>query len=230
MVLTPISFIFCQLLPKSICRYQANRVALILAPFLVFSERLFFPLVHFFSFIGNFVSKMVNPNGLKKNPFLTKDEIKSLIKDISREGILEPQEKEAIDQIFDLTLSKAADIMVPLSKVVGVDLSENTDNVKEKCRLSRLTRFPIFDKKSLEGVVNIFDIFYAAGHAKDWKLFIRPLMRVENTDALDKVFSEMQSNKEIMSAVFKDKEMVGILTMEDLIEDITLKLTSFKKA
>ena len=49
-VMTPVAFIFCQLLPKTIFRYHANRVSLILAPFLAFSEKLFFPFVHFFSF------------------------------------------------------------------------------------------------------------------------------------------------------------------------------------
>jgi len=227
-VLTPIAFIFCQLLPKAIGRYHANRAALYLAPYLKFSERVFFPFVHFFSFIANSIAKVVNPRGLRKNPFLTKDDIKSLIKDISREGILEPHEKEAIDKIFDLTLAKAADVMVPLNEIIGVDLAENTDSIREKCRASRFTRFPVFYMKKPEGLINIFDIFYAAGQAKDWKLFIRPLMRVESTESLDKVFSKMQPNKEIMAAVFKQDEMVGILTMEDLMEDITLKLTPTK--
>ncbi len=228
LVMTPLAFVFCQLLPKTIGRYHANRASLYLAPYLKFSEKIFFPFVHFFSFIANAIAKVVNPRGLRKNPFLTKDDIKSLIKDISREGILEPHEKEAIDKIFDLTLEKAADVMVPLNEIVGVDLAENTDSIKEKCRASRFTRFPVFYMKKPEGLINIFDIFYAAGQAKDWKLFIRPLMRVESTESLDKVFSKMQPNKEIMAAVFKQDEMIGILTMEDLMEDITLKLTAPK--
>ena len=229
LILAPLAFVFCQLLPKAICRYKANRMALNMAPWVSLSEKVFFPLVHFFSFLANAVALIVNPSGLRKNPFLTKDEIKSLIKDISREGILEPQEKEAIDKIFDLTLTKAADIMVSVKDVITVDLVENSDTIKEKCRLSHLTRFPVFNKKTLEGVVNVFDIFYAVGQAKDWKFFIRPLMKIENTESLDKVFSKMQPSKEMMAAVFKGSEMVGILTMEDLMEDIVSKLTAIKK-
>jgi putative hemolysin len=143
LIMTPVSFIFCQLLPKTIFRYKANRVVLYVARPLSVSENILLPFVNFFTFFANSVGKLVNPSGLKKNPFLTKDEIKSLIKDISREGILEPQEKDAIDKIFDMTLTKAADVMVPLASVISIDASEGVEAVKEKCRRHHFTRFPV---------------------------------------------------------------------------------------
>jgi len=230
LTMAPVSFIFCQLLSKTVFRYQANRLTLAVAGALTFSESLFFPLVNFFSFFANSIARLVNPHGLKKNPFLTKDEIKSLIKDISREGILEPQEKEAIDKIFDLTLTRAADIMVPLKNVVSVDISESVGSIKEKCRASRLTRFPVFEGKALKGLINIFDIFYMTDSSADWRSLIRPIMQIENNESLDKVFSKMQPNKEMMTAVFKGPEMAGVLSMEDVMEDITSKLTAAKKS
>lgn len=229
LVMTPVSFIFCQLLPKTIFRYRANRLALLIARPLDISERIFYPFVSFFSFVASSIAKVVSPKGLRKNPFLTKDEIKSLIKDISREGILQDHEREAIDKIFDLTLTKAADIMVPLKNVTSVDLTETLDALKDKCRTTGLTRFPVFEQKALKGMVHIFDIFYASGETVDWKAFIRPLTQIENNESLDKVFSKMQPNKEAMAAVLKGADIVGILTMEDLMEDITSKLTSAKK-
>lgn len=226
-VMTPISFIFCQLLPKTIFRYKANHVCLYIARPLAFSEKIFWPFVNFFSFFANSIAKIVNPRGLKKNPFITKDDIKSLIKDISREGILAAHEKDAIDQIFDMTLTKAADIMVPLKNIVSIEISQSIENIKEKCRASRYTRFPVFEGSVLKGIVNIFDVIYS--ETGPWQALIRPILRVENDESLDKVFSKMQPHKEMMAAVFKANEMAGILTMEDLIEDITSKLTSAKK-
>ncbi len=226
-VMTPISFIFCQLLPKTVFRYRANRMALIVAPGLDLSEKVLFPLVSFFAFFANSVAKIVNPKGLRKNPFLTKDEIKSLIKDISREGILETHEKEAIDKIFDMTLTKAADIMVPFKNVVCFDASDTLEALQEKSRARRFTRFPVFKDRDLVGIINIFDVFYTA--ATDWHGLIRPVLHVDHNESVDKVFSKMQPNKEMVAAVFKDQEMAGLLTMDDLMEDITSRLTSSKK-
>lgn len=243
LVMTPVSFIFCQLLPKTVFRYHANRLILVLAAPLDFCEKLFFPFVNFFTFFANSVSKIVNPKGLKKNPFLTKDEIKSLIKEISREGILQTNEKEAIDMIFDLTLARAADVMVPLKDVVSVDYGDPVDRIKEICRQHRFTRIPIFENKVFKGIVNVFDIFYSgpelirprpeplppAGFSRDWRSLIRPVLHIGTDESLDKVFGKMQTSKEVMAAVFKGPEMVGILTMEDLMEDIASKLTAQKK-
>lgn len=232
LVMTPISFILCQLFPKTIFRYKANRAVLYVARPLALSEKVFYPFVIFFTFVANYIAHLINPKGLKKNPFLTKDDIKSLIKDISREGILEAHEKEAMDKIFDMTLTRAEDIVAPLKNVVRVMVGENIENLKEKCRSSHFTRFPVFDGKELKGAVNIFDLFYASSEAPDfdWKSLIRPVLRVENDESLDKVFSKLQPKKEIMAAVYKGEEFAGILTMEDVMEDITSKLTLVRKA
>jgi putative hemolysin len=228
-VMTPVSFIFCQLLPKTIFRYRANRIVLYIAGLLDFSEKLFFPFVILFTFVANSMAKIISPGGLKKNPFLTKDEIKSLIKDISREGILKPQEKEAIDKIFDMTLTKAADIMLPLKNIVHFDSAESIENIKQKCRTTPFTRFPVFDGKSLKGIINIFDLFYN-DVAERWQTLVRPVIKIEIDESLDKIFSKMQPHKEMVAAVFKGPEMMGLLTMEDLMEEITSKLTSAKSS
>ncbi len=233
LVMTPISFIFCQLLPKTIFRYRANKIVLSVSEFINFSERLFLPLVNFFTFFANSITRLINPVGLKKNPFLTKDEIKSLIKDISREGILETHEQDAIDKIFELTLTKAADVMVPLKSVASIDISEDVEAIKEKCRTQRFTRFPVFEGKELVGIINIFDIFYEAkdpSSVTHWRGLVRPIIRVEHNESLDKVFSKMQPNKELMAGVYQENQVIGILTMEDLMEDITSKLTLPKKS
>jgi len=226
-ILTPITFIFCQLLPKAVARYNANRICLFLAGPLKWSERVFWPFVNFFAFFANTLGHIVSPRGLRKNPFLTKDDIKSLIKDISREGILEAHEKEAIDKIFDMTLERAADIMVPMRNVAVFDVADTLEAVKAKAKASGFTRFPVLKGKELAGIINIFDIFYDP--AGDWQAFIKPLVRVEHDQSVDKVFSSMQPGKEVIAAVFKGPEMIGILTMEDLMEDITPKLTPVKK-
>lgn len=230
-VMTPVSFVFCQLLTKTVCRYHANRAVLYVAQPLSISERIFLPFVNFFTFFATSIAHIINPGGLKKNPFLTKDEIKSLIKDISREGILEPHEKDAIDKIFDMTLTRAADIMVPLKEVVSFQAGDTVATLKEKCRSSALTRFPVFDGRQLRGILNIFDIFYASPESPserelvDWKTFIRPIARIEHDESLDKVFSKIRPNKEAMAAVTKGGDVVGILTMEDLMEEVTSRLT-----
>jgi CBS domain containing-hemolysin-like protein len=59
----------------------------------------------------------------------------------------------------------------------------------------------------------------------DWTSSIRPIVRVESNESLDKVFARMQPNQEVLAAVVKGLDVVGILTMEDLMEHIVSRLT-----
>lgn len=213
--------IYSEILPKTIFRYKANRLILKVAPSLLFFERIFLIPLKVIGFIVESLTNLIGSKEFKKNPFLTKDEIKILIRDVSREGIIKQEEKALIDRIFEFTLTKVADIMIPLKEVVSVNYTDSEELIKEKAKIYGFSRFPVFENKDIKGVINIFDLFYNEG---DWRQFIRPLRKVKISERIDKLFSQMQLNKESMAAVIKDKKLIGIVTMEDIIEEIIERL------
>jgi putative hemolysin len=109
--------------------------------------------------------------------------------------------------------------MVPLKEAAYVQYKYSRQEVLDKAKVFGFTRLPVLEDKNIKGVVNIFDIFYNADD-KDWHEFTRPLRTISFDERLDNVFSLMQPNKELMAVVTKDNLPVGILTMEDLIEEI----------
>ncbi|MDD5617556.1 MAG: CNNM domain-containing protein [Candidatus Omnitrophica bacterium] len=217
--MVPLILIFGEIIPKTICQNKSNPISLKIAPLILFSQKIFSPLNAVISVITTSLLNVIGPRTIKKNPFLTKDEIKLIIRDVTKEGIIEDYEREVIDRIFDFTLTKAADIMVALKEAVCVEYKQSREEVLDKAKKFGFTRLPVFEDKSIKGVINIFDIFFHS-QDKDWREFIRPLKTVSFDERLDGVFSTMQPNKELMVAVVKDNSPVGILTIEDLIEEI----------
>ncbi|MDD5006312.1 MAG: CNNM domain-containing protein [Candidatus Omnitrophica bacterium] len=217
--MVPFILIFGEIVPKTICQNKSNQISLKIAPLIMFSQKIFSPLNAIISVITTSLLNVIGPRTIKKNPFLTKDEIKLIIRDVTKEGIIEDYEREVIDRIFDFTLTKAADIMVPIKNVACIDCKQPKEEILEKSKSFGFTRLPVFEGKNIKGVVNIFDIFYNEKD-KDWHGFIRPLRSVAFDERLDYVFSVMQPNKEAMVVVLKDNSPIGILTMEDLIEEI----------
>jgi CBS domain containing-hemolysin-like protein len=226
--MVPLILILGEIVPKTICQNKSNFISLKIAPLILFSQRLFLPINAVVSLITTSLLNIIGPRTIKKNPFLTKDEIKLILRDVTKEGIIEDYEREVIDRIFDFTLTKAADIMVPVKDVVCVDYKQSRDEVADKARKFGFTRLPVFEDKNIKGVVNIFDIFYNSVD-KDWRGFIRPLMKISFDERLDGVFAVMQPNKELMAAVVKGESVVGILTMEDLIEEIVYSTQNVTK-
>ncbi|MFC1708605.1 CNNM domain-containing protein [Candidatus Omnitrophota bacterium] len=220
--MVPLLLIFGEIIPKTISQNKSHQLCLKIAPLVLFVEKVFSPIVIVISAITTSLLHLIAPRAIKKNPFLTKDEIKLIIRDVSQEGIIEDYERGVIDRIFDFTLTKAADIMVPIKEATVVQSSDSRESVLEKSRKFGFTRLPVFEGKGIKGVVNIFEIFYNV-EDKDWGEFIRPLMTVSFDERLDVVFSIMQPNKETMVAVLRNNVPIGILTMEDLIEEIVYR-------
>jgi len=217
--LAPLVLIFGEIVPKTICRNRSNQIALNIAPLFLFAQKLLSPILVIVRLITTSLLNIIAPRTIKKNPFLTRDEVKTIFRDVTKEGIIEDYEREVIDSIFDFTLTKSADIMVPVNETTFVQYSDTKEDILNKSRRFGFTRLPVFEGKELKGVINIFDIFYN-NKDKDWHEFIRLLLSVSFNDRLDVVFSVMQPNKETMVAVFKNNACVGILTMEDLIDEI----------
>jgi len=224
----PLILVFGEIIPKTICQNKSNRMAILMAPLLNLAQNIFMPFVLMMNAISSFLSGLIAPRAVKKNPLLTKDEIKIIIREVAKDGILEDYERQVIDRILDFTLTKAVDIMVDLNKVAGVAYTYNREEVLAQAKKFDFTRFPVFDKGTLKGVLNIFDVFYNQ-QEKEWQRFIRPIRMVSFNDRLDVVFSVMQPNKETMVAVMKENRCIGILTIEDLIEEIIYRVNPHKE-
>ena len=216
--------VFGEIIPKTICQNKSNQASMIVAPLLFFVQNMLRPIIAVVSAITNFLLELIGPRIVKKNPFLTKEEIKLIVRDVAKEGALEDYERQVIGRIFDFTLTKAADIMVGLNKVARLSHSQTKEEILRHAQNFGFTRFPVFDSGTLKGVLNIFDVFYNP-EDNQWQKFIRPIRMVSFNDRLDVVFSVMQPNKETMVAVMKENKCVGILTMEDLIEEIVYRTT-----
>ena len=221
-LMAPLILIFGEIIPKTIGQNKSNQICLKIAPLFLFTQRILSPIIIIISAITASLLNLIAPRTIKKNPFLTKDEIKLIIRDITKEGIIEDYERKVIDRIFDFTLTKAVDIMVPLKEVANIGLRHSREEILEKSRRFGFTRLPVIEGKDIKGVINIFDIFYNS-QDRNWHEFIRPLRTVSFDDRLDVVFSLMQPNKETIAAVLKNNFPIGILTMEDLVEEIVYK-------
>lgn len=226
-VMLPLTLIFGEIIPKTVFRERANRVVLRVAPLLDFFQGLLKPAVFIVSGIAKSLVFLVNPKGIRKNPFVTREEIKLLVREIAREGILEEQEKEVINSIFDFTLTRVEDIMTPFKKVIYVDYTESQESIKKKSKEYGFTRLLVFKNRKLLGMINIFDLFY---NTDDWRKHIRPLRKVGINEKLDTMFSQMQPNKESIAAVIKNEKVVGIFTMEDLMEEVICGIYEQKEA
>lgn len=231
--MTPLILIFGEMLPKSICRVHGNALLFFTAPILAFFQKLLFPIIKIVEFLTALILKGFGLKYTKKDPFLTKEDIELLVRQITKEGVLERSEQSAIHQIFDFRYTRVGNIMIRLRDIISIDYNDDRKTIIEKAKKSRLTRYPVLENRQIKGLLNIFDIFYneprpdarldeSGRGERDWHKFIRPIRQVYANQRINRVLYQMQRNKELISAVVRKGKFIGIISLEDIIKEIEL--------
>lgn len=221
LILSYITLVFGELVPKKIGLSNPLKVAKFTITFLSVIAKLFHPLVILLTWSTESICKLLNIK--KRDDSLSEKDIKKMIITGSKEGILEEKEKEYILNIFEFNDKAASKIMTPKEKVTILRSTDTKQEIIKKIKKSTYTRFPILNENDkVLGFINIKDFVYLHQNKKeiDIKTLIRPVLTFKKTEKIDDIFRKMQENHETFSVILDKNEFIGILTMEDAIEEI----------
>ena len=161
---------------------------------------------------------------------VTEEEIISIVNEGQEQGILEEQEAEMISNIIELDEKDASEIMTHRTNIVAIDGNQTLSDIAEFIINEVNSRFPVYDGDidNIIGIVHIRDIFtcYYKGNMNDKPVKeLESLMRepkfIPETRNIDVLFNEMQKEKNHMVIVVDEYgQTAGILTMEDILEEI----------
>ncbi len=161
---------------------------------------------------------------------VTEEEIISIVNEGQEQGVLEEQEAEMISNIIEMDEKVASEIMTHRTNVVAIDGNMTLSEAIEFIISENNSRFPVYDEDidNVIGILHIRDAFtcYKMGGnenvpVKELNDIIREPKFIPETRSIDALFSEMQSEKNHMVIVIDEYgQMAGILTMEDILEEI----------
>jgi len=221
-IFTPLVVIFAELIPKNIGRFFKEDFSCEAVGLISFFEKLFLPVVKSIELVSKFLIKAFAKKARRRSFFVTKEEIKSLVKDIEEEGGIDKGEKKAIEEVFEFRSDKIKDVCVRAKKIIAFDYADSYETILMIVKKHRFTRYPVFasggKNKEIIGYVNIYDLFYEGG--MNWQQFIRPISKVSFNQKLHQIFTRLKSKKESIALVLKGKKIYGIVTIQDIIREI----------
>lgn len=222
LILSYVTLVFGELVPKKIGRSKPLKVARLTVDGIVFISVLFRPLIALLTFSTEFICKILKIK--EHNDSLSESDIKKMIITGNREGIVEEKEKEYILNIFKFNDISAGKIMTPVQDVVTIRINDSKQEVVEKIRKAKFTRYPVIneDGTTVLGFINIRDFIYLHKNEEDFKLrnLIHPALTFKKSEKIDDIFRIMQEKHENISIIVDGNKFVGILTLEDAIEEI----------
>lgn len=219
-VVTYLTIIFGELVPKRIGMSASVKIAKIIARPMIWLSVLVTPFVWILSKSTSFVSNLL---GIRdNNSKMTEEEIKQIIKESAEGGEVQAVEQDIVERVFSLGDRDMESIMTPRSEVIWLDVSLTKDELKEKISKYPFDKYPVADNDldNIEGLVLLKDIF-ANMDNPDFSLrkicrqasFFYETMQVY--PALDKM-KETHSSMVLIGDEFG--AVSGLVTMKDILE------------
>jgi putative hemolysin len=228
LVLTFLHVVIGELVPKGLALGHSEGTALIVAA----PVRVFFivmrPLIWFLEACTEIVLRWLGqkPPGADDDVH-SEAELRMLVSQSTQHGEIEQQEQEMLYKVFDFADKEAKDVMVPRPEVVALSIDLPPEQCLEAVMDSPFTRYPVY-RESLDNVVGILhvrDLFRALRdrgmHEVKVEDIIRPAHIVPETKDLAALLAEFRRANQHMAIVVDEYgDMEGIVTLEDLLEEI----------
>ncbi|MCM1133447.1 MAG: hemolysin family protein [Ruminococcus flavefaciens] len=216
-VITILVLVLCEVIPKSYAKKNAEKLALLFASPLAVLVTVLKPFV----WILNKMSSIFKGGD---SPTVTEDELKYMIDEIEEEGIIEEQESELVKSALDFDETTVNEILIPRVKVIGVEITDSVEDIKDIFSKEMYSRMPVFEK-SLDNIIGIITnkaFFKMLVEGKsDIREIIQEVPHIADTNLISEAMKFMQKAK-VHLAVVTDQYggTKGIITLEDIIEEL----------
>jgi CBS domain containing-hemolysin-like protein len=232
LIMVVVSSVLVGVGPRTIGRLHPYPVALAVAAPVRFLARLFGPLIRLLILVGNLVT---SGRGFREGSLSTEVELRELV-DMARErGVVAPGQRDMIHSVFELGDTLAREVMVPRTEIVWIERTKTVRQALTLCLRSGFSRVPVIGDSvdDIVGVVTIKDLAQVvadsvdrAGSQRAVAEVMRPASFVPDSKRLDQLLREMQlSRSHLAIAVDEYGGTAGLLTIEDIIEEIVGEIT-----
>jgi putative hemolysin len=224
-ILSYFTLVLGELTPKRIAMQNPEKIARLTSRVIIIVQVIFKPIVWLLSVSTNGLLRLMRINPHPDKNIVTEEEIRLMVDIGGEKGTIQEDEREMIENIFEFNNITAEYVMVHRMDVVAIHVEDSFEEIIRTIRESGLSRFPVYDEDidDIIGILNTRDFLMNAHdeHQKSLRELLRPAYLVPETVQADVLFRDMQKQKVHMAVVVDEYGgMSGIVTMEDLIEEI----------
>ena len=223
-ILTLLILIFGEITPKTIATLEAEKNALRFGHIIYVLMVLMTPVIVAVNWMSFGVLKLLNVDPNKRGDDMTEDELRTIVEVGHEKGVIESEEKEMINNVFDLGDSVATDIMVPRIDMTFININAGFDELLQVFREERYTRLPVYEETTdnVVGIINIKDMlliedrehFSIADHLR------QPLYTFESKKLSELMVEMRQTSNNIVIVLDEYGATAGLITLEDILEEI----------
>lgn len=135
--------------------------------------------------------------------------------------LLSQQARQYVLNLVDIEKKRIRDVMLPWEQVIAVRIDQSIEEVENAVISSGHTRLPVLSGDNAIGMINTKEFMALRRSGReDWQTVIRPMVQVRENDPLLRALRLMQEKRSHLSIVFSQNGRIGIVTIEDILEEI----------
>ena len=228
-VLSFFTLVFGELVPKRIAMQKGAKIAQFASGIVSAMAVIMRPVIWFLTVSTNGVLRLLHIDPNAEGEAVSEEGIRMMVDIGEEKGAIETGEREMIENIFEFNNMTAEDVMIHRTDVVMLWADDSDDEIVHTIVETGLSRYPVYeeDADDVIGILNSRDYFLNARREepRPMRELLRPAYFVPESVRTDVLFRDMQ-DKKVHLAIIVDEYggTSGIITMEDLLEEIVGKI------
>lgn len=223
-ILTFLILIFGEISPKTLATIHSERIALRYSSAIAFLMKILTPIIFLINNLSLGFLRLLRVNPNDGNQQMTEEELRTIV-DVSKEsGVIESDEHEMINNLFDFGDAQAKEVMIPRIDMTFVHVDCTYDEVIELYKKDKFTRLPVYEESidDVIGIINVKDLLLCTDkeHFSVRDIMREPYFTYEHKNTAELLIELRKSS--ISLAIILDEYGVtaGLITLEDLLEEI----------
>jgi magnesium and cobalt exporter, CNNM family len=224
-IITVLILIFGEITPKFIANTYPEELSMSYIGFVYVFTKIMSPISFLFNRIAQGLLLLFRINLSKNTSTITEDDLLTIVDASHEEGVIESEERKMITNVVDFGDSVTKDVMVPRADMIFGEVSMSYNELAEIFSTYKYTRLPIYSgsRDNVVGIINLKDMFFYNGDKDNFS--IKDVMRepyfTYEYKRTSELFNNMREESNAIAIVLDEYgETAGLITLEDLIEEI----------
>ena len=230
-VIAVLCYVFSDTLPKIIARAAPDTYLKISVYPMIFFYYLFWPLMQFFALISKGVKKLFK---VKEDISFTEEDFSNTVDSFEDEGFLEEEESGVIQNALDFDDITVKECFTPIEKMTCINIDGLSNEDLNKILLeSKFSRIPVYSEEinNIIGVLNVKQYFneYMEDKHVSVPSILNDVYFITPNTMIDDLFEGFKKHRTHLAIVKQNEKVLGMITMDDVLEELVGELSSIKK-
>lgn len=226
LVLVPLVFVACELVPKELFRRHADSLTYRVAPFIAVCAWLFAPAGWLLRGVHALLAALGLETAESGGRLQAQERVRAAITASREGGALTAYQATMAHNVFALHARTVRQVMVPLTKVVGLEAGTGLDEARQRVRMAGRTRLPVHRDRpeNVVGVLSSWDLLFEERPGLTVRNYIEPAFALPPGEKVATALLRMRQARAKLAIVREGERALGLVTMKDLVEEITGEL------